>query len=235
MAASEPPAHDGSGSGSGSGAGSGVGAWAWALGRRGSGPSSSSWSRRTAGGRPGVRRPRAGGRAAGRRGGVVRVQRLSRPERAPRRGGGGARGAGPLGGWLGRIQAGHRLAPHPQHPGACARGVEGDRGRRHLPDRVRRQPRRAVRARRTGRRCALGRAEPRQHHRWLPALPLAARRVPPSRHGPSRRAALGPVRIRLRHADDRGQRLGLLHGRGRGPGRRAARPVRPPRGAARPR
>ena len=30
-----------------------------------------------------------------------------------------------MGGWLGRIQAGHRLAPHPQHPGACAAEWKG--------------------------------------------------------------------------------------------------------------
>ena len=132
------------------------------------------------------------------RGGVVRVQRLSRPQRAPRGRGRCPRGAGPLGGGIGRIPSGDRVPPGAHRLGACAGGVEGHRGGRHLPYRVRRQPRRAVHARRTGSPCALGRAEPRQHHRRLPALPRRCRGVPPPRHGPPRRAAVGRIRRPLR-------------------------------------
>ena len=101
--------------------------------------------------------------------------------------------------------------------------MEGHRGRRLLPDRLRRQPRRAVRARRPGRPRALRRAQPRQHHRRLPALPLRARRLPPPRHGPPGGAArlATAARRRRRRADARRHRLGLLHGWRRRPPRRA--------------
>ncbi len=41
-----------------------------------------------------------------------------------------------------------------------------------------------------GRAHPLGRAEPRQHHRRVSALPLIPRRLPPPRHGPPRGAAV---------------------------------------------
>ncbi len=129
----------------------------------------------------GVRRPRPGGCARGWAGRLVRVQRLSRIERPSGRGGGGPRCAHPLGRRRRRLAPGHRDAPNPQRAGAGAGRVEGDRGRRLLPDRVRRQPRRAVRARWPGRPCALRRVEPRQHHRRVPALPL--RRSPSTATG----------------------------------------------------
>ena len=82
-----------------------------------------------------------------------------------------------LGRRLRRLPPGHRQPPRPRRARARAGRVEGHRGRRLLPDRLRRQPRRAVRAGRPGRARALRRAEPRQHHRRLPALP---RRPSPS-------------------------------------------------------
>ena len=123
--------------------------------------------------------------------GVLRVQRLPRIERAPGRGGGGAGGARTLGRRLGRLPPGHRDPPHPRRAGAGVGRMEGDRGGRVLPDRLRGQPRCAEHARGPGRPGAVGRAESRQHHRWLPALPFSARRVPPPGHGPSGRAADG--------------------------------------------
>ena len=126
---------------------------------------------------PSARRACSRGRAGA--GGLVRVQRLSRIERASGRGGGRPRGAHPLGRRLRRLAPGHRQPPHPQRARAGAGRVEGDRGCRLLPDRVRRQPRRAVHAGRPGRAHPLGRAEPRQHHRRVPALPLSPRRLPP--------------------------------------------------------
>ena len=99
------------------------------------------------------------------------------------------RRARPLGRRLRCLAPGHREPPRPRRAGARAGRLEGDRGRRQLPDGLRRQPRRPVRARRPGRAHPLGRAEPRQHHRRVPAVPLGPRRLPPPRHGPPGGAA----------------------------------------------
>ena len=118
-----------------------------------------------------------------------------------------------------------------------------------FPTGFRRQPRHPVRARRARRAGALRRAQPRQHHRRLPALPFGPGRLPPRRHGrtssnssPDRarqhrrrhRARTGRHRRRA-HADDRRDRFGVFHGWRRRPARAPPFLMRAPRCAPRPR
>ena len=208
------------------------------VGRPDPGRSSPGSSPTAAGGRPGRSTPLgpAGVLEGRRRGRVLRLQRLSRLERASGGGGRGARGPRRWGAGSGasRLVTGSRPI-HSELEAALAewKGTEaavcfptGFAANLGVLDRARR-------ARRAG---ALGRAEPRQHHRRLPALPLGAHRVPPPGHGPPRRAALGRAApTGAPPADDRRDRLGVLHGWGRGPARRAPRPDPPPRGPAGPR
>ena len=84
-------------------------------------------------------------------------------------------------------------------------------------------------ARRARRRRLLRRAQPRQHHRRLPALASGGVRLPPRRH---RAPRLGPARGGRSRAADR-HRRGLLDGRRRRAAGRARRARPPPRLPAR--
>ena len=95
--------------------------------------------------RPRRRRTRGQARARRPAGRLVRVERLPRPHPAPGRGRGRARRARPLGRRI-RVGAADRgLAPRALGARARARRLEAHRARGALPDRVRREPRRAHR------------------------------------------------------------------------------------------
>ena len=143
------------------------------------------------------RRARARRRARRRRprGRVVRVERLPRPDRTIRRVVAAAHDA--LDRWgagsgSARLIVGSRPGAHRAR--ARARELEAIGARRALPDRLRRQPRRAHDVRRPRRARLLRRAEPRVDHRRVPAVPRRRRGLPPRRPRSPRRAARRPGR-----------------------------------------
>ena len=126
--------------------------------------------------------------------------------------------------------AGGRLPPGPRRAGGGAGRLEGRAGRPAVPDRLRRQPRRAGHLRPAPACGCCPTSATTRRSSTAAGCPGPRWRLPPRRPRPRRADLLRPAR---RPADGRRHRHRLLHGRRRGAGRRAGRAVRRPRRPAR--